>query len=175
MNVIFLDYDGVLDTVHKSDDIDIENRIKILSNICNLYDAKIVISASLKTSIDEETLAPLNVKVKKLFELFNKYNIRVIGRTKEIEKKYKHAIISTWKEDEIIDYLNQHPEIEHFCIIDDDEGYTINSDLNKVRNHLVMPIGFSNNPDEEGLLEKHIIEVGNILKLDNEYKISNAR
>ena len=38
------------------------------------------------------------------------------------------------------------------------------SDLDKVRDHLVETIYYSNNPDEEGLLPNHKYEVEKILK-----------
>ena len=82
-----------------------------------------------------------------------------------------------WKEDEIIKYLQEHPEIEHYCIIDDDDTKNImhckKSDLDKVRDHLVETIYDSNNPEEEGLLPKHKEEVGKVLRKDNDIKNSN--
>lgn len=53
-NVIFLDFDGVLITYHYQSDKDIERRIKILADICNYYDCKVVISSSMKNTIHEE-------------------------------------------------------------------------------------------------------------------------
>ena len=44
------------------------------------------------------------------------------------------------------------------------------SDLDKVRDHLVETIYISNNPDEEGLLSRHKEEVVRILKKDNDVK-----
>ena len=44
------------------------------------------------------------------------------------------------------------------------------SDLDKVRDHLVETIYISDNPDEEGLLPRHKEEVGRILKKDNDVK-----
>ena len=52
MNVIFLDFDGVLNTVHRSSDSDIEKRIKLLGEICRELDCKVVIEASAKDAID---------------------------------------------------------------------------------------------------------------------------
>ena len=43
MNVIFLDFDGVLDTAHYKSLVDIERRIKILADICKEYNCKFVI------------------------------------------------------------------------------------------------------------------------------------
>lgn len=75
-----------------------------------------------------------------------------------------------WKEDEIRLYLYRHPEIDHYCIIDDDDLSPRNSDLNKVRDHLVRTINYSNNPDEEGILPKHKIEIKEVLTKDNDIK-----
>ena len=79
-----------------------------------------------------------------------------------------------WKEDEIILYLQEHPEIEHFCVIDDDDltkNYHRKSDLDKVRNHLVSPDEFNfEQPELEGLQPYHKKEVGKKLQLENEFK-----
>lgn len=78
-----------------------------------------------------------------------------------------------WKEDEIIKYLEMHPEIEHYCIIDDDDTKAMcweRSDLDKVRDHLVETIYYSDNPEEEGLLPTHKEEVGKVLRKENDIK-----
>ena len=174
MNVIFLDFDGVLNTTHLRSLTDIERKVKILSYICHEYNCKIVIESSSKDLIDETTL-----EVKKdswiydIFKLFKKYNIECIGRTPNVEKKIsEYSYLPMWKEDEIIKYLEMHPEIKHYCIIDDDDTKVMhfeNSDLDKVRDHLIVTSNFSNNYEEEGLLLKHKEEVGKILKKDINY------
>ena len=171
MNVIFLDFDGVLDTIHRSSNEDVLEKVKILSQICKKYDCKVVIEASCKDAIDEETMELYGDWIKYIFSLFKKYNIECIGRTPNVVRKINNiTYIPMWKEDEIRLYLYRHPEIEHYCVIDDDDLGDKNSDLNKVRNHLLKTIYYSDNYDEEGLLESHIEEVGNILKKDNEIK-----
>ena len=171
MNVIFLDFDGVLDTVHYSSNEDVEKRVRILSEICKDYDCKVVIEASAKDAIDEETMEVYGEWVKFIFKLFKKYGIECIGRTPNVEKKTSnYSFVPMWKEDEIRLYLFNHPEVEHYCVIDDDDLGPKYSDLNKVRDHLLQTIYYSDNPDEEGLLESHKEEVGKILKKDNEMK-----
>ena len=170
MNVIFLDFDGVLDTYHYNSLEDIERRIKVLANICSENNCKVVIEAASKDAIDEETLEVMDGSwINKIFEMFKKYNIECIGRTPNVERKIgENTYLSMWKEDEIIKYLEMHPEIEHYCIIDDDDTKSImhwkTSDLDKVRDHLVETIYYSNNPNEEGLLPKHKDEIARILK-----------
>ena len=171
MNVIFLDFDGVLYTVHNESKEMVEERIRILSKFCIEYNCKVVISASIKEAIDEDTMHTYNDSIKFIFDCFKKYNIDCIGRTPSIVRKVNDcSYISIWKEDEIRLYLFRHPEIDHYVVIDDDDMYPYNSDLNKVRNHLVKTIYCSKNPDEEGLLEKHMYDVGRTLKEDNEIK-----
>ena len=172
MNVIFLDFDGVLDTIHHSSNEDVENKIKILSDICHEFDCKVVIEASMKDVIDEETMKSDNEWINFIFDMFKKYNIECIGRTPNVKKIYNsYFYTQMWKEDEIRLYLFRHPEIEHYCVIDDDDLQIYNkSDLNKVRDHLVKTIYCSNNHEEEGLLEKHKEEIKKVLKKENKIR-----
>ena len=171
MNVIFLDFEGVLTTYHFSSDEDVERRIKTLSDICHEYNAKIVIEAAGKDAIDEETMEINNDWVEFVFDCFKKYDIECIGRTPNFKKNN----IDMWKEDEIILYLLNHPEIEHYCVIDDDDAKNIfhwnPSDLEKVRDHLVETKIYDNDDiNEEGLLPRHKEEVGRILVKENEIR-----
>ena len=174
MNVIFLDFDGVIFTYHDTSKEGLEKRIKILGDMCTKYNCKVVIEAAAKVNIDEETLQTNVDWIKNIFDLFKKYDIECIGRTPEVIKRMNdNGYFPIWKEDEILLYLFRHSEIEHYIVIDDDDRKAMHmlSDLNKVRNHLVEPIFYSAKyPEEEGLLEKHIDEVGEKLKLDNEIR-----
>ena len=175
MNVIFLDFDGVLDTNYYKSRKDIEEKIAILANICHEYDCKVVIEASAKDAIDEDTLEIDSDSewVKYIFEMFNKYNIECIGRTPNVIKRYSdHSYTSMWKEDEIRLYLFRHPEIDHYCIIDDDDLRMYKrSDLDKVREHLVVTDDFlKKNPEEEGLLDSHKEQIKEILNKENDIK-----
>ena len=194
MNVIFLDFDGVLNTYNMrvaplEEEGAEENRFKILGNICKLYNCKVVISSAHKDAIDEETLETNLEWIQEYFNLFKKYGIEVIGRTPTLErtpgKPYEHYISPFWKEEEIILYLKAHPEIEHFCVIDDDDAVTIpareqgdfsKSDLNLVRDYLITTDPYSDtDPSVTGLLESHIEEVGKILQKENRFKKTNIR
>lgn len=171
MNVIFLDFDGVLNTIHHNSNEDIEKKIAILADICKEYNCKIVIEAAAKNAIDEETLQSEVEWVNFILNLFKKYNIKCIGRTPNIKKIYNHcSYIPMWKEDEIRLYLFRHPEIEHFCIIDDDDLAPKNSDLNKVRDYLVKTVYYNKNPNREGLLLEHKEKIGEVLKKENKIR-----
>lgn len=176
MNVIFLDFDGVIDTNYYRSNEQMEEKIKILSDICHTYNCKVVIEASAKLAINEETMEIDSESkwINFLFDCFKKYDIEVIGRTPNVRKySSKNSYISMWKEDEIRLYLYRHPEVEHYCIIDDDDLSAMHrkSDLDKVRNHLVVTKDFlKENPEDEGLQYYHKKEVGEILKKENEIK-----
>ena len=165
MKVLFLDFDGVIYTIHNNTESNIEKRVKILSEICHRYNLNVVISASAKELINEFDLTTETKSINELFNLFTKYNINLVGVTPQIGKHIKYGIyIPIWKEYEIESYLNLHPEIEAFVILDDDDLGEEKSDLKMYKDYLVKPIYYSiNNPEEEGLLPKHIDEVGNIL------------
>ncbi len=165
MNVIFLDFDGVLNTIHYSSNEDVERRISTLSDICHKYDAKVVICAASKDEIDEVTLETYNEWIKFVFDCFKKYNIECIGRTPNVRKRDNNGFYKEiCKEDEVRLYLYRHPEVTHYCVIDDDDF----SDLNKIRNHLVKTLYYSSNKEEEGLLASHIDDVGEKLQEENE-------
>ena len=173
MNVIFLDFDGVISTIHCHSNEDIERRIKLLAEICQEFNCFIVIEASAKNAIDNDTLKinPEAEYVNLIFKYFKKYGIKCIGRTPNVRRKDNNPLKETemWKEDEIRLYLYRNPEIDHYCIIDDDD-LNPNSDLNKVRNHLVKTKYYSHDYNEEGLLPKHKKEIEEVLNKENEIK-----
>lgn len=191
MNIIFLDFDGVINTLNgslepKEDENALEKRIKILGDICKIYDCKVVITSSHKDSIDEETLETDLDWIQEYFDLFKKYGIECIGRTPCIKTEIIPGIyVDTWKENEILEYLKRHPEVERFCIIDDDDRVSVpkkekkdfsNSDLNMFRDYLISPLLYSDkDPNLAGLQESHIEEIGKILEKENRFKKTNIR
>ena len=96
MRVIFLDYQGVLDTYENPDILDVEN-LNILLEIVKRTNAKIVITSSLRCTYFLINILALN-------------NVDVYGLTPLLDNKEK----------EITFYLNIHPEIESYCILDDE-------------------------------------------------------
>lgn len=151
MNVIFLDIEGVLETHHGTMD-DFKRRITLLGSICSETNCKIVIESTLKKYIDIENSKSEFDSIQTLLDLFKENGIELIGKTPSSESRNKA--------EEIVMYLKDHPEIEHFCIIDDGDFF----DLSKLREHLVKTIG-SGVTTEEGLLPKHKDEVIEKLKI----------
>jgi len=171
INVIFLDFDGVLDTYHYMSNEDVERRIAILADICKTYNCKVVIEAAAKGALDNELMQGTNDWLIFILNCFKKYGIECIGKTPTVERENKDM----WKEDEILAYLRRHPEVKHFCILDDNDTKNMLhwkvSDLDKVRDHLVETIFYSEeHPEEEGLLPRHKEEVGKVLKKENEIR-----
>lgn len=107
MKVIFLDFNGVLDTHDNMNVID-ETNLDILLYIINETGAKIVISSSVKNSYFY--CGEHNNVMKYLISEFTKHNIEIYGMTPWLDNR----------EEEIKQYLLEHPEIEEYCIIDDD-------------------------------------------------------
>lgn len=163
MNVIFLDFDGVLITKNGDSFSDIESRIKILAEACLKGDANIVISSSIKDVIDDNKLASPIGWVDDILNLFAKYGIKCIGKTKTVSKRIGKLFIASSKEDEILLYLNEHPEVSNYCVIDDDN-------LVLLEDNLINTLYSSSDPNEEGLLEEHVNKILNILGKDEKIK-----
>ena len=115
MNVIFLDFNGVLDTYDNFDIIDITN-LHILIDAINLTNSKVVITSSNKDYFYRN--GRHNNIMNNLINVLKSYNVCVLGYTKKLNSR----------EEEIIEYLCSHPEIEHYCIIDDDYFFESMSD-----------------------------------------------
>lgn len=107
MNVIFLDFNGVLDTNINMDVID-EGNLMRLKKIVELTGAKIVISSSLKNTYFYT--GHYSRLLQGIIDTLLENGIDVIGITPKADSR----------EEEIQLYLSNHPEIENFCIIDDD-------------------------------------------------------
>ena len=172
MNVIFSDIDGTLNCCEtrysnieyeKNNpgsyvvDID-EDKVRILADICKETDSKLVISSAWRKGwLDESGPTKQAIEAEKKF---NKYGLKIYGFTPCISKKTGEITeVSEWREYDINAYLISHPEIDSFCIIDD-EKY----DLSSFENHLVLTSDYINDKGEYGLLERHKEEVKEKLK-----------
>ena len=90
-----------------------ENKVKLLSKIVNATSAKIVMSSSWRSAFWKIPYEKKNPDLKKLSDLFDKYNITVIGITPRINIGERA--------DEINAYISEHKnEIDNFIILDDE-------------------------------------------------------
>lgn len=128
MNVIFCDKDGTINPLrYDGNDMFSKEKLEILSNICNITNSSIVLSSSCKLCEKEKELA---IKFK---EIFSKYNINFLGFTPSVPNPNRAKGQRMWKEWDIEYYLYLHPEIDKFCILDD-EDY----DLSNYKDKLVF-------------------------------------
>lgn len=125
MNIIFLDFNGVLDTNDNMDVID-EGNLKRLKHLVDMFNAKVVISSSLKNSY--YYTGRYSKLLQGIIDTLLTNGIDVIGLTPKAEER----------EEEIRMYLDNHPEVSNYCILDDDY------EMESLSDHLVkMPMQMS--------------------------------
>lgn len=107
MKVIFLDFNGVLDTYENMDEINKDNLLR-LKNIVDATDSKVVISSSLKNSY--YYTGHFSNQLKNIINEIKNIGIEIVGITPKAQNR----------EEEIKLYLKYHPEISAYCILDDD-------------------------------------------------------
>lgn len=107
MKVIFLDFNGILDTYENMDVVDPDNMMR-LKKIVDATDAKIVLTTSNKNNYyrSGKIVGILKYIIDSLLEA----GMDVIGMVPMMENR----------EDEIHAYLTMHPEVENFVILEDD-------------------------------------------------------
>ena len=128
MNVIFCDIDGTINPLtYRGNDMFMEGKLEVLSEICNKTNSSIVISSSKKLCTNNRELA------EELKKTFSNYNINFLGFTPSVPNPFKVHGQEMWKEWDIEYYLYLHPEIDKFCILDD-EDY----DLSNYKDKLVF-------------------------------------
>lgn len=187
MNIIFLDVDGVLngynifsDTCYKIakklhlprsiknifDPFRIsERRIKFLSEIVHKTKAKVVLSSSLRKSYWEIPYEKKIGDLKRLEELFRKYNLEIIDITPQC--------VSNRREDEIISWLARNEKkVDNFVILDDERSNLecfVGSNLVQTSSIKEGEIIKGYSSENTGLKKKHIkmaVDILSIKKVD---------
>lgn len=114
MNIVFLDYDGVVNTpiwnpttgkcrygYPNDNKVNNYQACQWLSEFCEKYNYDIVVTSTWR--LDDNYIDCLyNGGLRK--------SVKVLGRTARLENREK----------EILDYLNKHKEIDNFIIVDDE-------------------------------------------------------
>lgn len=144
MNIVFLDINGVLDTNEKMDEIDSDN-LNRLKSIVDATNSKVVISSSLKNSY--YYTGHLSKHLIKIIKEIKEAGIEVTGITPKCNSRTH----------EIMQYLKEHPEIENYCILDDDY------DMEELKDNLVkLPPQIEEG--QKGLEDIHVDKAIKILK-----------
>ena len=112
MKAIFLDIDGVLNVENwmlKNKPWIDEHKLFLIGILCKITGSSVILSTNWREIWDEElyTSNPNN-GICKAHKLFDKYNIKVVGKIPVFGKR----------EDEIFQYINEN-KIEKYIIIDD--------------------------------------------------------
>ena len=111
MKVIFLDFDGVI-TIPPKWHLN-ANKIKWIKKIVDETGAKIVVSSSWRMNSVEETIDKM-IRHPKICPR-NKMLLWFVDNLYDVTHTYKGL-----RGQEIKDWLNEHPEVENYVIIDDD-------------------------------------------------------
>lgn len=176
MNIVFLDVDGELTYSEyeneETADIDIE-KVKLLKEICDRTDAKVVITSSWRGS---ETYTPRIYHT--LIDILIANGLEVVGDAPYIDAKYKDSDLpktfsldeipyfqleyGTGRAAEIQAWLSEH-DVEHFVILDDEDwnwkdyGY---------ENNWVQPTWYGNGGLKREHIEKAIEIINCNLEID---------
>lgn len=113
LKVIFLDFDGVI-TCHNSKWSLMPDKMNMIRRICENTGAKIVISSSWRMNTLESTLAYITDS-KTPYVDGNPYSLSEF--TIDVTPNFDHNDYG--RGDEILNWLDRHPEVINYVIIDD--------------------------------------------------------
>lgn len=143
MKVIFLDFDGVLNTekyICECGEYGVviaPSAMAILKRIIDKTKAKIVLSTSWREHWSKNA-EECDSTGKKINEIFSLFGMTVFDKTGEFGSR----------EEEIEAWLKLHPETENFVVVDD---RFLSSDT--IKNHFVKVSGYKRGLDETALLQ----------------------
>lgn len=109
MKVIFLDFDGVINNWYSSDKVDYDNVLGLLK-IIESTGAKVVATTSNKASFQAYGIEYVKTNYFQYIKLLKEYGIEIFDVTPYMKQN---------REVEIMAYLESHPEIDQFLILDD--------------------------------------------------------
>lgn len=139
MKVIFLDFDGVLNTekyIRSCAEFGLiidPSKMALLKQIADATNARIILSTSWREHWDEETQNCDNIGIE-INDIFEQYSLHILGKT---------PILNCCREDEIAVWLKSNPQVVNFVVLDD---RFLDSEL--IRGHFVKTSGYSKGLDE---------------------------
>lgn len=118
-SVIFLDIDGVLNTVPPVLPIDPE-KVHLLAQLVRATSASIVLHSGWRFWFDRD-MRPLCNEAAHLANLLAAEGLAISSMTpdltnEEIRRTKKFSLV---KASEILAWLEQHPQVRHWCVLDD--------------------------------------------------------
>ena len=130
-NIVFLDFDGVLnlDITNYTGNFKAKEPIANLNKFCLENEFKIVVISSLRKSLNYKEI---------LYESGLNEKIEILGATDILEKD---------RETEVIDYLEKHPNTNKFIILDDGDFF----ELKKYQVQTIFEKGFDNKKYQEAV------------------------
>jgi hypothetical protein len=144
MKVIFLDFNGILDTFENMDVIDPDN-LNRLKRIVDESGAKVVLTTSNKNIFYYS--GQIRGILKYIIDSLLEVGIDIVGMVPMLDNR----------EDEIREYLNGHKDIESFVILDDDY------DMPSFKDNLIKLPSQMIGIEQRGLEDKHVDIALNIL------------
>ena len=130
-NIVFLDFDGVLnlDINNYTGNFKAKEPIENLNKFCLENEFKIVVISSWRKSLNYMEI---------IYESGLDRRIEILGATETLEKD---------RETEVIDYLEKHQNINKFIILDDGNFY----ELKKYQIQTIFEKGFDNKKYQEAI------------------------
>lgn len=152
MKVVFLDFNGILDTYDNMDVVDLDN-LNRLKTIVDVTGAKVVLTTSNKNNYYRS--GKIRGILKYIIDSLLEAGIDVIGMVPMLDSREK----------EIHAYLDMHPEVEEFVILDDDY------DMPSFKDNLILLPSQSIGPEQNGLEDEHVERAIEILGVN--YNLSD--
>lgn len=120
MKTIFLDVDGVLNSINFPEYAIDEHRVKLLAKLVEETGAVVVIHSGWRFWFDD-CMQPQTDEAKHLFNLLRKYKVTLYGKTPDLttEKIRANKTFSLVKAQEILSWLNEHTPVESYVVLDD--------------------------------------------------------
>ena len=130
MKIIFLDIDGVLNSNswNKQHQLKIsdgtligQSKIALLSHIAKETNAHIILHSGWKFWFHKDSYEPTRPESQRLVHMLSEFQLKISGftpdfSTEEIQKTRKFSLI---KAKEILSWLENHPEVKSWVVIDD--------------------------------------------------------
>ena len=159
MKVIFLDFDGVITTVASHWCLSLE-KMQLVKQIVDSTDAKIVISSSWRKYTLEETIGSITATgrpfVKQVPFLMPNDVVGVTARMYAFKHGHAESHFRVFRGVKIKQYLDEHPEIENYVILDDCSDMLLSQ-----KDHFIKT------DSEKGISKKDVEKAIKILSADN--------